>query len=125
VSTAEQRIDEIADCEFTGKNIAAQIAQYATLTQQFAHDLARELANAEDAAMAAMRQLKGHPALGGVDVRWRARRVTRVLREARALCEGVSAECVAFNVQFRTEFAHLLRMKRDEKTGTYRGKVDL
>lgn len=125
MSTAAQRIDEIADCEFTGKNIAGQIAQYATLTQRFAHDLARELATAEEAATAAMRQLTGHPLLGGVDVRWRARRVTRVLREARALCQGISAECVAFNVQFREEFAHALRQKRDGKPENYRGKVDL
>lgn len=125
MSTAEQRLEEIADCEFTGKNVAGQIARYATLTQQLAHDMARELASAEEAAMAAMRQLKGHPMLSGVDVRWRARRVTRVLREARELCQGVSAECVAFNVQFRTEFADALRVKRDGKPKDYRGKVDL
>jgi hypothetical protein len=125
VSTAEQRLDEIADCEFTGKNIAGLIAHYATLTQQLAHDMARELATAEEAAVAAMRQLKGHPMLGGVDVRWRARRVTRALREAGELCQGVSAECVAFNVQFRSEFADALRVKRDGKPKDYRGKVDL
>lgn len=125
MSTVEKRIDEIADCEFTGKNIAGQIAQYATLTQQFAHDVARELATAEEAATAAMRQLKGHPMLVGIDVKWRARRVTRVLREARELCQGISAECVAFNVQFRTEFADALRMKRDTKPKEYHGKVDL
>lgn len=122
MSTAEKRLDEIADCEFVGKNVAGQIAQYATLTQQLAHDLAREISTAEQAAMAAMRQLKGHPMLRGVDVRWRARRVTRVLREARELCEGISAECVAFNVQFRHEFAHALR---PGKAKEYRGKVDL
>jgi hypothetical protein len=125
VSTAEHRIDEIADCEFMGKDIAGQIARYATLTQQFAHDMARELATAEEAATAAMRQLQGHPMLAGIDVKWRARRVTRSLREARELCKGISAECVAFNVQFRTEFAHALRAKRDTKTKTYHGKVDL
>jgi hypothetical protein len=106
-----------------GKNIAAQISQYAALTQQFAHDVARELATAEDAASAAMRQLKGHPMLAGVDVRWRARRVTRVLREARELCEGISAESVAFNVQFRNEFADAL--KRPTKKKDYKGEVDL
>jgi hypothetical protein len=125
VSTAEQRIDEIADCEFVGKDLPGRIAQYATLTQQFAHDLARELSNAEEAASVAMRELKGHPLLAGVDVRWRARRVTRVLREARELCEGISAECVAFNVQFRQEFADALRSKRDKKPKEYHGKVDL
>lgn len=125
MSTAEQRINEIADCEFVGRDIAGQIARYATLTQRFAHDLARELATAEEAAMAAMRQLKGHPMLGGIDLRWRARRVTRVLREARELCQGISAECVAFNVQFRQEFADALGGKRDVKSTAYHGKVDL
>lgn len=126
MSTAGKRLDEIADCEFVGKNLAGRIADYARLTQQFAHDLARELATAEEAAMAAMRQLSGHPMLHGVDVRWRARRVTRVLREARALCEGISAECVAFNVQFRREFAAALTSTgREVKTYAYRGKVEL
>lgn len=125
MSTAEKRLDEIADCEFAGKNIPGQIARYAALTQKFAHDIARELATAEEAASAAMRQLRGHPMLAGVDVRWRARRVTRVLREARELCQGISAECVAFNVQFRAEFAEALRATRDVKPKEYRGKVDL
>jgi hypothetical protein len=121
VSTAEDRLDEIAECEFAGKHVAAQIAQYATLTQRLAHDLARELANSEEAALDAIRRLQGHPMLRGLDVRWRARRVARVLREARALCEGVSAESVAFNVQFRHEFADALRRK---KNSDYRERVD-
>lgn len=126
MSTAGKRLDEIADCEFVGKNLAVRIADYAKLTQLFAHDLARELATAEEAATAALRQLGGHPALHGVDVRWRARRVTRVLREARALCEGISAECVAFNVAFRHEFAAALSdNKREVTTTAYRGKVSL
>jgi hypothetical protein len=87
--------------------------------------MARELGTAEHAALGALRQLKGHPLLVGVDVKWRARRVTRVLREARELCEGISAECVAFNLQFRTEFADALSGKRHTKTKTYRGKVEL
>lgn len=123
MSSAERRLDDIADCEFVGKNIAGQVAQYATLTQQLAHDLARELATSSEVAQSAMRQLKGHPMLAGVDVRWRARRVSRVLREARELCEGISAECVAFNVQFRTEFADALRGKHKEKK--YDRKYDL
>lgn len=123
MSTVAQRLDEIAECEFTGKNLAGRIAQYATLTQAFAHDLARELATAQDAAQAAMRQLGGHPLLRGVDVRWRARRVARVLRDARELCEGISAESVAFNVQFRREFADALTSTREVKPRQYRGKV--
>jgi hypothetical protein len=123
VSTAASRLDEIAECEFLGKDLPGQVTQYARLTQQFAHDLARELAQAEEAALAAMRQLTGHPLLAGIDVRLRARRVARVLREARELCVGVSSECVAFTVQFRTEFADALRGKRDGNPKNYRGKV--
>jgi hypothetical protein len=125
MSRVSARLDEIADCEFAGKAIAERMARYATLTQQLAHDVARELAVAEEAATAAMRQLTGHPLLAGVDVRLRARRVTRVLREARELCEGISAEAVAFNIQFRTEFAAALTAKRETKTKNYTGKVDL
>ena len=125
MSTAKKRLDEIADCEFTGKDIALKIARYAQLMQEFAHDMARELGTSEQAANAALRQLKGHPLLAGIDVKWRARRVTRVLREARELCEGISAECVGFNMQFRREFADALSGKRVVKTKEYRGKVDL
>lgn len=125
MSTAETRIDEIADCEFAGKDVAGQIARYATLTQQLARDMARELSTAEEAATKALRQLRGHPMLAGVDVRWRARRVTRVLREARELCQGISAECVAFNVQFRQEFAAALHPKRETKSKEYHGRVTL
>jgi hypothetical protein len=125
VSSVEKRIDEIADCEFVGKDIAGQFARYARLNQLLAHDLARELANAEEAAQQAMRQLKGHPLLAGIDVMLRARKVTRVFREAREVCEGISAECVAFHVQFRQEYAEELRGKRNAKSKDYRGKVDL
>jgi hypothetical protein len=125
VSTARDRIEEIADCEFTGKRVAERIARYAQLTQRLAHDMARELDNTEEAVTAALRQLKGHPLLAGVDVRLRARRVTRPLREARELCKGISAEVVAFNMQFRTDFAQALDTKRPTKTREYQGKVDL
>ncbi|HEX6353223.1 hypothetical protein [Actinophytocola sp.] len=127
MSAGEQRINEIADCEFVGKNLAGQIARYAALTQQLAHDLARELADSEEAAVAAMRRLRGHPLLAGVDVKWRARRVARVLNEARELCHGVSAECVAFNVQFRAEFADALKAaSRKTKPKKYRDEeVDI
>jgi hypothetical protein len=125
VTTAKKRLDEIADCEFTGPNMALKIAHYAQISQEFAHDMARELSNSEQAAYRALRQLKGHPLLVGIDVKWRARRVTRVLREARELCEGISAECAGFNMQFRLEFADALSGKRVAKKKEYRGKVDL
>lgn len=123
--TGAARIDAIADCEFTGPRVPGRIATYASLTQKLAHDLARELAEAEPAALAAMRQLGGHPLLAGVDVRLRARKVARVLREARELAMAVSGEAVAFNAQFRAEFGEILVPKRDTKPANYQGKVQL
>lgn len=125
MSTADKRLDEIAGCEFTGTDLAGAIARYATLVQLFARDLARELSNAEDAATAAMRQLQGHPLLSGVDVRWRAQRAARPLREALELCKGISGEMVAFNLQFRAEFAALLSGKRAGSPKDRARKVEL
>ncbi|PPK65765.1 hypothetical protein V5P93_000348 [Actinokineospora auranticolor] len=125
MKTAGERIEEIADCEFTGDRVAERIARYAQLTQRLAHDLARELDIAEEAAEAALRRLKGHPLLVGIDVRLRARKVARELREARDLCKGISAEAVAFNLQFRREFAEALDPTRAAKTKHHRGEVDL
>jgi len=126
VGTGNDRLDEIAGIEFHGK-VPAKIAAYTLATQRFAHDLARELDHAEAAAEAAMGQLKGHPLLLGVDVRARAWRVARQLREAREIAQGISAEAVKFNLQFRQEFLDALEAmeKRDTKGKEYKGKVDL
>ncbi|WP_182876116.1 hypothetical protein [Microbispora sp. H10670] len=126
MGTGNARLDEIADIEFHGK-VPAKIAAYTLATQRFAHDLARELDHAEAAAEAAMTQLKGHPMLLGVDVRARAWRVARYLREAREIAQGISAEAVKFNLQFRQEFLDALEAleKRDTKRSDYKGKVDL
>ncbi|MBO4274948.1 hypothetical protein [Microbispora triticiradicis] len=126
MGTGNARLDEIADIEFHGK-VPAKIAAYTLATQRFAHDLARELDHAEAAAEAAMTQLKGHPMLLRVDVRARAWRVARHLREAREIAQGISAEAVKFNLQFRQEFLDALQAieKRDTKRSDYKGKVDL
>jgi len=126
MGTALQRIDRIANITFGGKKIANQIAQYAQENQRFAHDMARELDAAAAAAEAAMLDLKGHPALLGLDVQARAWWVSRHLREARELCEGLSAEMVKFNTQFRQEFIEAVEnAKRSTKKNDYKGRVDL
>lgn len=124
MGTGQDRLDEIADIEFHGK-VAAKIAEYTVATQRFAHDLARELDAAESAAESAMSQLKGHPLLMGVDVRARAWRVSRNLREARELAQGISAEAIKFNLQFRQEFLEAMEQMRSGKRKDYQGKVDL
>ncbi|GAA4089814.1 hypothetical protein [Nonomuraea soli] len=124
MGTGQTRLDEIANIEFHGK-VPKKIADYATASQRFAHDLARELDNAAGAAEAAMRQLKGHPLLMGVDVRARASWVASVLDDARELALGVSAELVKFHLQFQREFADALSDKRSDKRKDYKGQVDL
>ncbi|REE96639.1 hypothetical protein [Thermomonospora umbrina] len=124
MGSGQKRLDEIAGIEFRGK-VPATVAAYAKATQRFAHDLARELDAAESAAEAAMGQLKGHPLLRGVDIRARAWWVSRHLREARELVQGVSAEAVKFNVQFRQEFLEAMNEQRSGKRSEYKGKVDL
>ncbi|RJL19576.1 hypothetical protein [Bailinhaonella thermotolerans] len=125
MGTGQQRIDQIADIEFHGK-VPSKIAAYAVATQRLAHDLARELEEGANGAEAAMRQLKGHPLLMGVDVKARAWRVARHLREARELVLGISAEAVKFNLQFRQEFLEAMaNQARDTKGKDYKGKVDL
>lgn len=124
MGTGQIRLDEIADIEFHGR-VAEKITEYAVTTQQLAHDIARELDAAASAAEAAMRQLKGHPLLLGVDVRARAWWVARHLNEARELVLGISAEAVKFNLQFRREFLERMQEERPDKSKDYKGKVDL
>ncbi|GAA5045563.1 hypothetical protein HNP84_002600 [Thermocatellispora tengchongensis] len=124
MGTGQTRLDEIAGIEFHGK-VAAKIAAYTVATQRFAHDLARELDTAESTAESAMSQLKGHPLLLGIDVRARAWRVARHLADARELAQGISAEAVKFNMQFRQEFLEAMTERRAENRKEYKGKVDL
>lgn len=124
MGTGQARLDEIAKIEFHGR-VAEQISAYTIATQRLAHDLARELDAATAAAEAAMADLKGHPLLRGIDVRLRAWWVARQLSEARELAQGISAEAVKFNLQFRREFLAAMAEKRPEKRKDYKGKVDL
>jgi hypothetical protein len=125
VGSGLRKIDKIAALTFSGKKTAVKVAEYAQANQSFAHDMARELDAAASAAEAAMLELKGHPLLLGIDVQTRAWWVSRVLREAREICEGVSAEMVKFNAQFRREFIEAADQGRDQKRTAYKGRVTI
>lgn len=125
MGSALRTIDKIADLTFLGK-VPRKVAEYATENQKFARNMARELDAAASAAEAAMNELKGHPLLLGIDVHARAWWVSRHLREAREICEGLSAEMVKFNVQFRQEFIESADVeKRETKKSQYKGRVTI
>lgn len=101
--SGEARLDAMGSIEFDGA-VGKKIAQYGQVTQKFGHDLATELDEAAAQANKAIRKLRGHPLLIGVDVYFRARWCTRHLRRAAELARGVSAESVKFTLQYRREF---------------------
>ena len=103
MGSGEQRISRIGDIAFRGK-VGENIAAYAKANQRLGHDFAQELEDGAMAAQKAMRKLEGHPALMGIAVRLRARRVARKLRKAKELAVALSAESVKFNQQYRREF---------------------
>jgi len=101
--SAEERLNAMGDIEFDGA-VGKKIAAYGRATQKLGHDLAAEFDEAAAQANKAIRKLKGHPLLIGVDVYFRARWCTRHLRRAAELARGVSAESVKFTLQYRREF---------------------
>ncbi|MFD0774705.1 hypothetical protein ACFQZ2_12275 [Streptomonospora algeriensis] len=103
--SGEARIHELAEIDFTGR-VGTQVTTYAKKSRKFARDLASELETGAEDARQAMKGLKGHPALMGVDVRLRARRVARKLRRAQELAKGISAESVKFASEYRKQFIH-------------------
>ena len=88
-------MDELGEIEFFGP-VGTQVIRYARTSRRFARDLAAELESAAHDSRVAMSALKGHPALLGLDVKIRARRVSRKLKRAKELAQGISAESVKF-----------------------------
>ena len=108
--------------------VGKKVHQYGITVQRLGHDLAAEFDEAANRAQRQIRKLKGHPALLGVDVYLRARRVTRHLRRASELSRGVSAEAVRFTLQYRREFLNIQdagTAPRTHKRGGHFGEVDL
>jgi hypothetical protein len=99
------------------------------VTQRLGHDLSAEFDEAAAQANKAIRKLKGHPMLLGVDVYFRARWCTRHLRRAAELARGVSAESVKFTLQYRREFMDIqdagTKPTRARKTFPFAGEVDI
>lgn len=124
--SGDARLDKMGEIVFEGA-IGKQIATYGRETQKFGHDLAAAIADGEDRARKAIRQLDGHPLLFGVDLRLRARIVTRPLRRARDLAMEVSAEGVKFTLQYRAEFLSIsdAGTKAHQGKSRFHGEVDL
>ncbi|WP_017559075.1 hypothetical protein [Nocardiopsis baichengensis] len=114
------RIDELSEIDFRGK-IGPQVNQYAKKSRKLARDLASELDSGASDARRAMKALKGHPLLLGLDVSLRARKVARKLKRAKELAQGISAESIKFSAEYRKQFIHEPALVRDGKSR----KVDL
>jgi len=105
ITSGEDRMDELGEIEFFG-HVGTQVIRYARTSRRFARDLAAELESAAHDSRVAMSALKGHPALLGLDVKIRARRVSRKLKRAKELAQGISAESVKFAAEYRKQFIH-------------------
>ncbi|GGQ02350.1 hypothetical protein BKA00_004307 [Actinomadura coerulea] len=104
--SGNKRIPELSNIEFTG---AKSITAYSQASRSICRDLSMEFEMAADEVYGALvASQKGHPALFGVDVKMRARRVRNRLRRASEHAKGAAVEAVKFHNQFRTEFADIL-----------------
>jgi hypothetical protein len=102
---ARSRIPELEVIEFKG---AKSIADYSRKLRTLGRDLSAELDSGAEEIQAVLARQKGHPLLMGADVRIRARRVARRLYRAAELAQGVAAEAVRFNQEFRLQFADVI-----------------
>lgn len=99
------RIPELKGIEFTGH---ASIKRYSTKLRELQRDLAHELDYAAEELYAVLCAQKGHPLLAGLDIRLRARRVSRRLHRIAELNAGAAVEAVRFYAQFRQEFQDII-----------------
>ncbi|KAB2341871.1 hypothetical protein [Actinomadura rudentiformis] len=123
MGSGERRIESLGDIEFNDR-VSRSVSEYAKQTQRLARDMASELDVGATAAHSAMLKLRFHPRLQHLNVRWRARRVARHLARARDLAQGISAEAVRFNLQYRREFLDI-DSRGDTSKAKYTGEVDL
>lgn len=109
-----RKIPELSAIEFTG---AGSITEYSKQGRALCRDLGMEFEFAADEVYAVLvASQKGHPALFGVDVRIRARRVAHRLKRASEHARAAGAEVVRFHSQFRLEFADVLNPPKTKKT---------
>jgi tRNA A37 threonylcarbamoyladenosine modification protein TsaB len=111
--SGKSRIPELANIPFTG---AKSITAYSQEARSLCRDLAIELdMGADEVYGALVASQKGHPALFGLDVRVRARRVRNRLKRASEHAQAAAVEAVKFHAQFRREFADILRPEKKKK----------
>ncbi|MFD0685885.1 hypothetical protein [Actinomadura fibrosa] len=111
--SGKSRIPELADIPFTG---AKSITEYSQAGRRICRDLAIEFdMGAEEVYQALVATARGNPLLFGVDIRMRARRVSKRLKRASEHQAAAGAELVAFWAQFRKEFADVLNPPKQPK----------
>jgi hypothetical protein len=105
MARTRQRIPELSGIEFTGHS---SVARYAKELRALCRDLSDEVNYAAEELYAVLSRQKGHPLLAGIDVRMRARRVSRRLARVSDLQAGAVIEAVKFYAEFRAQFAEAL-----------------
>ncbi|WP_433465812.1 hypothetical protein [Spirillospora sp. CA-128828] len=111
--SGKSRIPELAEIPFTGSK---SITEYSQAGRRICRDLAIEFdLSAEEVYKALVATAKGNPLLFGVDVRMRARRVSKRLKRASEHEAAAGAELVAFHASFRKEFADVLNPPKPPK----------
>jgi hypothetical protein len=106
----KRKIPELSSIPFTGSK---SITAYSKAGRELSRDLGMEFEFAADEVYGALvASQKGHPALFGVDVKLRARRVAQRLKRASELQKASGVELVKFHVQFRREFIDILQPEK-------------
>ena len=105
----ERRIAELSGIEFEG---AKDITVYAKAGREVCRDLAMELEAAAEMVLGVLSRQQGHPLLFGIDVRIRARKVSRRLQRAAECAQGAGVEVVKFRSEFRYQFANVINPQK-------------
>lgn len=99
----DRRLDELARIEFVG-SLSEVFEAYSKELYALARRWQFELDMAASDSRAAMESLQGHPLLLGLDVRFKARRVSNRLTRAQALAHGLAEEARKFDRSYRRHF---------------------
>lgn len=116
VPSGRSRIPELSGIEFSGHE---SVREYANAVRGLCRDLAAELEFASGELFEVLRRQEGHPLLLGMDVRLRARRVSRRLERLSRLMGGGCVESVAFYREFRKQFADVIRDKKTKNPRSF------
>jgi hypothetical protein len=112
VPSGRSRIPELSGIEFHGHE---SVRQYANAIRVLCRDLACELEFGSGELYQVLSRQAGHPLLLGLDVKLRARRVCRRLDRLARLMGGGTTESIAFYMEFRRQFADVIRDKKSRK----------